>query len=75
MAFGLLVSNCNHCLYYPIVSRKNSVKKNFFFAKCIVAKIVPSDYYLVLFLLTQNKTILFSLYFLMLSLYNNMTLH
>ena len=49
VAFGLFACNCSHCLDYPIVIRVISGKK-FVFLLYSVAKIVFSDYYLVLFL-------------------------
>ena len=56
-AFWLFACNCSHCLDYPIVIRVNSVKNFVFFTIYSVAKIVSSDYYLVLFLSIQNTRI------------------
>ena len=57
IAFGLFACNCSHCLDYPIVTQENTVKHFCFFSIYRVAKIVSSEYYLVLFLSIQNTTI------------------
>ena len=56
IGFGLFACNCSHCLDCPIVIRVNGVKVCFF-TIYDVAKIVCSDYYLVLFLSMQNTRI------------------